>query len=518
LQFSPYQPILAKRQPRRILRREVASPEESALANGTAGRHAARAREHLLLRLSGSEDLAEDPIISYFTRHLGDDWMRSRSSEFAALRKDWRTVERMSIGANYHLVSRRLDRTQQQRADLIVDKGQMEVRNVLVSYLRQLLDRIVQSSTKLWFPLAAAFIKSGEWPRHSLRKQRRVPIALRLRVPLPPISHESAEPIEYREVDELLDDWGDGDEKAGRILDAEHNPLFIERQHFVFAVAATMALRMGLWSQAERYADLASSAAEVAEVSAPLDSAERHDKWECFYLKALAIRFRIGAFPPHRSTVTENVWRKWLDSAVIILDRCVAYHAAPAPGDRHVLRELRAVSERAAIRLFYAAWVAVARSAPLPFFTVEDAYGQFQAATLDLRRCLELEADGRAAAERDDMRAAFFDRLERQYVTNSAAAEVIAHLFANNHGFSIPDFIVDENGPVMRRILEWSERAETLPLPPVACVDLAAFLVFRYKNPTAKNYLGRVAGNPPALTLAIDQAILRAIVKVLFPS
>src|SRR5206468_6884361 len=47
--------------------------------------------------------------------------------------------------------------------------------------------------------------------------------------------------------------------------------------------------------------------------------------------------------------------RSALDLAVADLTACIEYHAPPL-GERHLLRELRARSERAAVRGFYASW------------------------------------------------------------------------------------------------------------------------------------------------------------------
>jgi hypothetical protein len=485
----------------------LASGEQRRPTAEDAVPHAARERERLLLPLSEAEDLAEDLIIKWFLGRLGEQWMQGRIAELKELRSDWRKVERMSIGANYHLISQRLDRTQRQRAEAIVGKGPADA-TALVSYLQRLLDRIFQNSIKLWVPLAADFIKSSQWPSHAARaarSQRRVPIALRLRVPLPPGRRRDSEPA-YKEVDELLEDWGKGDDSAREILDAEHNPLFAEQKYFVFGIAATMALRMDLWSQAERYADLANLAVGPPSDSAKPDNPLCHDSLECMYLKALASRFRIGSFPPHGARLTENVWRKWLDAAVKILDRCESLHAK----NHHVLREMRTVSERAAIRLFYAAWVATAPNAPHPLFTVEDAYREFEAGAHDLRRCLTLESGARDAA-RDSMRQSFFHRLERQYVTNCAAAEVIAHLFFRNHGIRTPESVFAENDLLMERILDWTERAQGTSLPAVARLDLEAFLVLRRVHAVDK--LREVVRDAPNPNLAIDQAVLQAISK-----
>jgi hypothetical protein len=379
--------------------------------------------------------------------------------------------------------------------------------------LRQLLDRIVRNSIKLWFPLAAEFIQSSDWLGNPLGSQARVPIALRLNVPVPAGGGAEARSVERREIDALLDDWRKGDQEAARILDVAQNTALSERQHLVYAIAATLALRLALWSQAGRYADLASSAADISSETAEVADIVRQDAAECPYLKALATRFRLGSFAPHRSTVTDNVWRRWLASAVSILDKCEAYHQAPAPGEHHPLRGLRAISERAALRLFYSAWAAsTPQMPPLAFFPAKEGFVELQAAMVDLRLCLELEPAARASSASDGHRTAFFSRLERQLVTNCAAAEVIAYLFERNFDFGAPKPLVDEDGWVMRRVREWATGDQAQSLPTVVRVDLSAFLVLRRGDREGSRYLRKLNADksrwPP---LAIDQAVLRAI-------
>jgi len=444
---------------------------------------------------------------------LDEDWLQSRETEYDALRSAWRRIERMSIGANYQLVAQRLDRAQRTRAELAAGGGAAEARGVFISYLRQLLDRIIQNSIKLWFPLAADFIRASQWPGHELHSQPRVPIALRLRIPMRPLGDVDAQKVRLLELDALLDGWGKGDAEAARILDVEQNPALSERQYFVFAVAATLALRMGLWSQAERYADLASSSANVVAALTITENAARDDMAECFYLKAVATRFRLGAFTPYGSPVTENVWGRWLRDAVALLDQCEAQHREQG----QILRELRAVSERAALRLFYATWIAVGPPVPsLPFFPADEAFCQLEASAGDLRHCLALEVRARAAVEQDVQRQAFFKRLERQYVTNCAAAEVIAALVGRNHALSVPVGLVGQSDPLMCRILDWTQAARYEGMPTVARVDLSAFLVLRQKDQKAASYLQDLSENRSHWpTLAIDQSVLRAILGVM---
>src|SRR5262249_12035228 len=196
--------------------------------------------------------------------------------------------------------------------------------------------------------------------------------------------------------------------------------------------------------------------------------------------------------------------------AVGLLDQCETHHR-----DRNeTLRELRAVSERAVLRLFYATWFAVGSSAA-PLFLADDALHQLEASAADLRRCLALDERARTAAQRDQQRQAFFNRLERQYLTNCAAAEVIADLIARKHGPLGPVRLVDQDSPIAGRILKLARGDGAGRLPVVARTDLSAFLVLRNQDQEAASYLKELAVDRLYRpTLAIDQWLLRTISNV----
>jgi hypothetical protein len=138
---------------------------------------------------------------------------------------------------------------------------------------------------------------------------------------------------------------------------------FSENKHLIFAIVSVAALRIGWWSRAHRFAELAMSAARYlppgslmidGTVGGEVNSIDTHYYRELGYLRALTCRMRIGAQGPNED-VGEDIWAPLLDEAVAVLSACQARH--DELGEFHL--QLRAISERAAVRGFYSAWLAV---------------------------------------------------------------------------------------------------------------------------------------------------------------
>jgi hypothetical protein len=468
---------------------------------------AAAQREGLLLQLMQPGDLLANPAIAFFRDRLDDAWLQTQMSATRELRDAWLRLERVAIGANHLLVSRRLEQMQQAFAEIEVEPGAANIGDAVITYVQQLLDRIVANSIRVWFPLAVDFIRTAASPARQGRPSR-VPIALRLT-----LKTDAGTQSDAVEIDGLLDRWAAGDEAAVKLLHPEQNPSLLLYQHVVFAIAAVISLRNAQWSQASRYADLASAAANLLPGDAT-DEAKQADAAECDYLKALALRFRLGSFSPYRTSVTEDVWNRWVASGVDILERCEAYHHAPSAGSRrHILRELRAISERAALRLFYATWIAAPNGEKLPpFVTPETAFRHLRGAFHDLRCCAAIHDEVLRGEPLDAQRAAFFDRLQRQYIPNSAAAEFLAHLFRTRFGLDVDEELLGQGGPIMERIEVWADPSQAGQLPSVAQVDVFAFLAVRRASAAAVQWLRKFESeNKQGSALAIDQALLSTI-------
>ena len=152
-------------------------------------------------------------------------------------------------------------------------------------------------------------------------------------------------------------------------------------------------------------------------------------------------------------------------AACALLDACVDFHERPEQGKFEVLRLIRAVSERAALRLFYAAALTPAvrhaaetRLGPRELAATpgsargwaveasekswtdamrrreEEAQGALLLAKADLRRCLQCETLVHGRIE--GVQAEFFNKLEQQFLINISAAYVLTRLLG---GDSRPD-------------------------------------------------------------------------------
>jgi hypothetical protein len=480
------------------MRPETTSPGQAAPVQIAAQ------RELLLLQLADLPAITAHPPIAFFLNRLEADWWQERRERFRELRQAWQHIERVAIGANYQLVSRRLNSAQRMRAEFFAEIGAEASGPVILDYARKVLDRIVVDSLRLWFPLALEFIGTINWDESAKKIEPRAPIVLRLSLFAPDGS--VAAPIN---VNVLLEK--DAETWGRDILDVERNPNLLHRQHIVFAVAACFALRLALWSQADRYADLASAAADMLATSETGGTAH-DDVAECRYLHALTTRFRVGSFSPYRAATTENVWGRWVQRAETSLTRCEAYHHQPDSGPRQILRELRAVSERAALRLFYATWLAVLEQQALPLtLSIDEGFQSLRAAAEDLRHCFALANEVDVAGLSTE-RAGFFRSVETQYLVNAAAAEFLAHLFAMNHHLELPLALID--GAIAARLRQIANPQSATLLPSSARIDICSFLVVRWRDEEAGQWLRELFSMPSASTLPIDRALLSAIRRV----
>jgi hypothetical protein len=493
---------------RRELFRETREAVEAALfvfnlsGSGNASDQLLKGREYLALALSRYRDSERDPGLASFLTGLTGKWMEERKNDFANLIHLWQQLERFVIGVHYEVISQRFPGADQTRLRDVIATGGQEA---YVHYLKELLDELVSGSIRLFFPFAAEFIRSiaGRDIRRS-----RVPIALRLSIPTPEDS-ESRDQADtgFNDVHELFALWRDRDETAVRLLDIDQNPTLAQRPDLVYAIAAALALEAGEWRDAERFADLACAADPM--MSMPAEELEEA-QFESVYLSAIAKRFRIGSLDPTTSQIRFNIWRDLLHAAEDHLTRCELHHARKA----ETRRQMRAISERAAARLFYVSWAAVISLEEFKArqFALEDAVESFGLALADLRRCLELEAGARDGAPGDERRKRFFQRLERQYITNLAAAHVLKRLFAAGPlKTDVEGLRDDEIELVSARIEQWA--ADDLPLP--AKGDLLAFKAVIHSDPHAAGQFTEWLQKKPRFDLALDRAVTEAYAKAL---
>lgn len=179
------------------------------------------------------------------------------------------------------------------------------------------------------------------------------------------------------------------DEILQRLTDAPDLEALLQvlsaRPSRIFAVAALLAFGVELWDQAARFAELAAAAAMQGDNANGQKTVREKDHFELLYMRATSLRFLMSSVVPDPQTAFADPWANWLRSAETDLTQCIAYHRRA--GD--LGREIRALSERASVRLAYCEWFAFGR---LREFRVhadnqKDILKVLKRATRDLTEC-----------------------------------------------------------------------------------------------------------------------------------
>jgi hypothetical protein len=492
-------------------------------------RNTAHGREHLAQFLStaptlSSSDLGvrEKILYAFFTRHLTEKWIQDRRLEFRKLRDEWQAMERTAIGANFKVVGERLNDLLAELSKLAEFNNLDEARDYLIGFIQDKLETIVENSIRVWYPLADDFIQAA--PRRRLTSRDavpRIPFALRLAIPT---ADDTAG--EERELTTLVQDWINRDPKAGKLLSIRENGLLATRPDIVFGIAATLALRLQHWNDALRFSDLAWSAASVASKKAKQSGPLSDEQLEFLFLQALARRFRIGELNPGRSGSIENIWKSLLTEAVERLDKCIS--ARPNIGGVGTLRHYRALSERAAVRMFYASWGAITQERFLKerAFERSDAVAELANAVSDLRACWDLQHLAEERANESAGLKTFYERVRRQVDANSAASQVIGEIFVKaDPGIagSAWRMTQPELDRSFKRALHWSKHPDfSLFFPLMAQVDVQAFIAIQGNDVKEALRCGALIETASdKRLLSIDTRMLREIKALLrqkFPS
>jgi hypothetical protein len=404
-----------------------------------------RMREMTALRLLDRDPIQEDPRYADLTRALREKDLEFDPAHLDRLLEQWRRLERTSIGLGGEYARVRLNEKQRKLEELklMTESDEASVKVAFKEYVGRLIERLLEGSRELWLPLAREFIDSWEARR----------------------GHVSRAPIPFQL--ELI--VGDRTIGLGRILDRRLNandrtpivapeawPALLAAPDIVFAIAACLALVSDDWNDADHFAEMAERADRVhaspTEDGARAQSRQAH---ELRYLNALTKRFKIGGLAPPLNVDSLSKVRQGYSAACQLLEACVEFHERHEQEPLHRLRLIRALSERAALRLFYAAGLtqkvriaAVMRLPPRDRDEVvwadhkramqrespEDAARERQDearraladAEADLRRCLQCEA--MLPATERSVNAELFQQLELQFLVNIAAAAVLARL------------------------------------------------------------------------------------------
>lgn len=411
-----------------------------------------RNREAFALKLADHHPLTTDPSLAFFREKLTPTWRAESRGNLQNLTMLWQRTERAAIGSMYDSIKLRMSENQTSAA-YRADAGADDLGPVLTNFVNDLLDQIVVDSIHLWAPLASRFIDAKiEAGLREPGPRARPPILIRL-------------DVGGRDVPEDLSDFIDrlatNLPLAKRFLSLTEK--VSSQPEVLFALAATLALALGSWTHAERFADLALKAARVGRQQGRLD---QNYVAEFEYLLAVSIRFRIAETAPARNGSGHRAVMKSRARALETLDICLAEHRKPFDGSSlQPLRLMRALAERAALNLFYfGACVCSPHLQP----SLQPAVEALSSAEEDLDSCLAMESDLLRPGGLDGARLRLLERISRHYVANRAAC-VVAHVILLGEALPCLDPAFSE------RVMTLLD-AERSTLPPIVILELYAYL------------------------------------------
>jgi hypothetical protein len=417
-----------------------------------------RGREYLALKLvelDHTHDLLDNKDIAFFARNLTGEWLQESRDRLDALRVLWQQTERAAIGSMYESISHRFDREQKLLGAELAHLGSGELGPALVDHVGRLLDHIVADSTKLCFPLARRFIKkeiSKEFGRNP-----RPPVLIRLNVPWGDKS------IDLRT---MLYQWIGGDQHVWDEFPIDDEPDLVGRPDLIFAVAASLALILSAWHDADRFSELAEKSSRARDPSSD-------EKYELIYLSAIAKRFRLAQISPPSGEDAFAVIVKYWEGASKMLDECIEHHSNRADKSRfELLAQLRGISERAALNLFFGMGCALTTNPRLQkrLFDNRIIARALQDAEQDLASCLTLESQLRRADSENDEDRKVLDRLMRQVFNSIAGCAVFEHVILK--GVLPIQFLT----PTLIQRMAEHLISEEKTLPEVAVADVKLFL------------------------------------------
>ncbi len=259
------------------------------------------------------------------------------TTEWASIMEGWRRIQRISIGSAVGLIGWRTG----DHAAVLSRLKSLDDADSLKRYVEELLQELSDESAKLWLPGARKIIqdlRNITNPRH-----------------IPAVSFDALS------LDTRLD---------------------TSPAEVTFAAAAYLSMEGGDIANAIRYADLAVKSDQAARAS---DSGLADFHPDLLFLSAVTHRYGIAALGRHfsladageasLSAVLRSIQavKDSYSTARRLLREALGYHQAriaaavsEEEATAHELRHLRAMSERAALYLFYATSVGVPRSAVAP--------------------------------------------------------------------------------------------------------------------------------------------------------
>jgi hypothetical protein len=460
---------------------------------------ASRRRHHLALTLYYLTSIKDAAPLAPFVSSIQGDWYEQMRDYINDVLVDLRRLERFSIGSFLHYIASRLNEEHKSLARQIEKVGEAQAGEILKRHLTNILQQIREKSTEAWLPaLAEEFVRELRPP---VPKRRRVPLTIWF-----PIG-------EGRNIADLIErwlsepdavDWRNIFEGDGQLSQAP------------FVIASTLALFSEVWSDADRFAEIALK--DYLSVMSETEKTASNQSCELRFLLALTKRFRLADIDTHVQSArgiepgivgmrSVTLMLQLFERAKLILDDLVEYHLGESEGGGrsdgwHKVCVLRAYSERGALCLFVAAGLAPDQGYEQDEWRRERAIEFIGQAKADLTRCLGLgeELDGIEEWSK------FIARVKKQYVPIMVATEVLRSLIVPVEGFSL-DPECRKLGRAAREYLDVNKDS-TFAL---VRAELLAFFILEGNDAEARNELKRLVSEEDAQTLALDRWMLRAI-------
>jgi hypothetical protein len=344
-----------------------------------------RARDAFVLEVQRHIELAMERVLAAFPDASDPIWLRRKTRELERLVQELRPIERLMLEAFPNLVAPRLAQERIRIEEPTVDGG-----DTLLAAIEKRLSAAneigaqfsLQTTPDTIVRLFDAFRTSNA------DRKRRATVYDRL----------SFGAGRYHVGAEATVAWLQKLSRAALYAELE---TLKGHPAKLFALAALLAFRLEIWSEAARYSLLASTASlEQTKYVDKLEEAPA-EHYEYVYLMAAALRFRLASFKPSDGHTYSDPWGESLRTADDALTRCSDYHAATG----QLSRTMRAQSERAALHISYCEWFAFGLLAGPSFYPDPEvrALTSLGIAVTELRKCEDMLVEAQAHAVRVDV-------------------------------------------------------------------------------------------------------------------
>jgi hypothetical protein len=303
-----------------------------------------RARDHFVL--ASQKPLKNLKWLSGFPALSEERLLNEQAPKLTALAAPLQRVERLMLGAYPTLLARRLESRERREAFL------KSVASTHGAALAEALQSSLEEASRTAFMYSLPFmpeeiVKLLDRIKRGDGRLPRLLIGVRLTFP----AEQPDRPDEQLTRKDIIRRLTKADCQLDTLVER-----LAEVPARVFALAALLAFGVEKWEAAARYADL-SATASLYDRPKDGPTGESGDHFELLYMKAVGLRFTLFSREPNPAHHYYDRWAQWLLEAEDALESCIVQHR----GENELSRELRAISERAAIRLAYCEWYAFGR-------------------------------------------------------------------------------------------------------------------------------------------------------------